>query len=82
VLRVRFRKVNENYVKYHHYLCNCLSLDIGIYFCIVVIILKEHFPSVWQIPPQTLFVGKMKNKGNNMKMEVETREFKLVNCGI
>jgi len=59
-----------------------LSLDIGISFCIVVITLKELFPREWQIPPETLFVGKMKNKGNNMKMEVGTCEFTLVNCGI
>jgi len=59
-----------------------LTLDIGISFCLVVITLKEHFPRVWQIPPETLCVGKLKNKGNNMKREVGTYEFELVNCGV
>jgi hypothetical protein len=59
-----------------------LTLDIGISFCIVVITLKEHSSRVWQIPLETLYVGKLKNKGNNMKRDVGTREFKLVNCGV
>jgi hypothetical protein len=59
-----------------------LTLDIGISFCTVVITFKEHFPRLWQISPETLYVGKLGNKGNNMKREVGTCEFKLVNCGV
>jgi hypothetical protein len=34
------------------------------------------------VPPETLCVGKLKNKGNNMKRKVGAFEFKLVNFGI
>jgi hypothetical protein len=59
-----------------------LTLDIGIYFFIVVISLEEHFPKVWQITPETLYVGKLKNTAINMKREAGTCEIKLVIYGV
>jgi hypothetical protein len=36
-----------------HYLCNRLSLDIGVLGYIGILYHKEHPPKVWHIPPGT-----------------------------